>query len=51
MIAASGTLTQIIPPSLVLVVLADQMGKSVGDMYAGALRARAACSPACFCAC
>ena len=36
MIAASGTITQIIPPSLVLVVLADAMGKSVGDMYAGA---------------
>ncbi|MEI9804595.1 MAG: TRAP transporter large permease subunit [Pseudolabrys sp.] len=36
-IAASGTITQLIPPSLVLVVLADQMGKSVGDMYAGAI--------------
>ena len=36
-IAASGTLAQIIPPSLVLIVLADQMGVSVGDMYAGAL--------------
>ncbi len=36
-IAASGTITQVIPPSLVLVVLADQMGKSVGDMYAGAI--------------
>lgn len=36
-IAASGTLAQIIPPSLVLIVLADQMGKSVGDMYAGAI--------------
>ncbi len=36
-IAASGTLAQIIPPSLVLIVLADQLGKSVGDMYAGAL--------------
>ena len=35
-IAASGTIMQIIPPSLVLVVLADAMGKSVGDMYAGA---------------
>ncbi|WP_088348710.1 MULTISPECIES: TRAP transporter large permease subunit [Rhodomicrobium] len=35
-IAASGTITQIIPPSLVLIVLADAMGKSVGDMYAGA---------------
>jgi len=35
-IAASGTITQIIPPSLVLIVLADVMGKSVGDMYAGA---------------
>jgi tripartite ATP-independent transporter DctM subunit len=35
-IAASGTITQIIPPSLVLIVLADAMGASVGDMYAGA---------------
>ena len=35
-IAASGTLAQIIPPSLVLIVMADQLGKSVGDMYAGA---------------
>src|SRR5512136_2874151 len=35
-IAASGTLAQIIPPSLVLIVLADQLGKSVGDMYKGA---------------
>ncbi|HSQ02835.1 MAG TPA: TRAP transporter large permease subunit [Burkholderiales bacterium] len=35
-IAASGTLAQIIPPSLVLIVLADQLGKSVGDMYQGA---------------
>jgi tripartite ATP-independent transporter DctM subunit len=36
-IAASGTLAQIIPPSLVLIVLADQLGVSVGDMYQGAL--------------
>ncbi len=36
-IAASGTLAQIIPPSLVLIVLADQLGASVGDMYKGAL--------------
>jgi tripartite ATP-independent transporter DctM subunit len=36
-IAASGTLAQIIPPSLVLIVMADQLGKSVGDMYAGAI--------------
>jgi len=36
-IAASGTLAQIIPPSLVLIVLADQLGRSVGDMYRGAL--------------
>jgi TRAP-type mannitol/chloroaromatic compound transport system permease large subunit len=36
-IAASGTLAQIIPPSLVLIVLADQLGRSVGDMYQGAL--------------
>lgn len=36
-IAASGTLAQIIPPSLVLIVMADQLGRSVGDMYAGAM--------------
>src|SRR5881398_2066142 len=36
-IAASGTLAQIIPPSLVLIVLADQLGRSVGDMYKGAI--------------
>lgn len=35
-IAASGTLAQIIPPSLVLIVIADQLGRSVGDLYAGA---------------
>jgi TRAP-type mannitol/chloroaromatic compound transport system permease large subunit len=35
-IAASGTLAQIIPPSLVLIVMADQLGKSVGDMYEAA---------------
>ena len=35
-IAASGTITQLIPPSLVLIVLADVLGRSVGDMYAGA---------------
>ena len=36
-IAASGTLAQIVPPSLVLIVMADQLGRSVGDMYQGAL--------------
>jgi len=36
-IAASGTLAQIIPPSLVLIVLSDQLGVSVCDMYAGAM--------------
>ncbi|MDO5657168.1 MAG: TRAP transporter large permease subunit [Paracoccus sp. (in: a-proteobacteria)] len=36
-IAASGTLAQIIPPSLVLIVLASQLGVSVGNMYRGAL--------------
>jgi tripartite ATP-independent transporter DctM subunit len=36
-IAASGTLAQIIPPSLVLIVMADVLGRSVGDMYTGAL--------------
>ena len=35
-IAASGTLAQIIPPSLVLIVMADQLGRSVGDLYKGA---------------
>jgi TRAP-type mannitol/chloroaromatic compound transport system permease large subunit len=37
-ITASGTLAQAVPPSLVLIVMADQLGRSVGDMYAGALR-------------
>ena len=36
-IAASGTITQLIPPSLVLIVLGDQLGQSVGQMYAGAI--------------
>ncbi|MBE9075700.1 TRAP transporter large permease subunit [Romeria aff. gracilis LEGE 07310] len=36
-IAASGTLGQIIPPSIVLVVLADQLGISVGDLFIGSL--------------
>jgi tripartite ATP-independent transporter DctM subunit len=36
-ISASGTLGQIIPPSVVLVVLADQMGISVGDLFVGSL--------------
>jgi tripartite ATP-independent transporter DctM subunit len=36
-IAASGTLAQIIPPSLVLIIMADQLGKSVGDLYEGAM--------------
>lgn len=36
-IAASGTLGQIIPPSVVLIVLADQLGTSVGDLFRGAL--------------
>ncbi|HVY49963.1 MAG TPA: TRAP transporter large permease subunit [Devosia sp.] len=36
-IAASGTITQLIPPSLVLIVLANQLGRSVGDMYLGAM--------------
>src|SRR6202161_189117 len=35
-LAASGTITQLVPPSLVLIVLADQLGKSVGDLYLGA---------------
>ncbi|SAI71002.1 C4 dicarboxylate tripartite ATP-independent periplasmic (TRAP) transporter%2C permease [Bordetella ansorpii] len=36
-IAASGTLSQIIPPSLTLIILADQLGRSVGDIYRGAI--------------
>jgi tripartite ATP-independent transporter DctM subunit len=36
-IAASGTLGQIIPPSVVLVVLGDQLGISVGDLFIGSL--------------
>ncbi len=35
-ITASGTLAQIIPPSLVLIIIADQLGQSVGDMYKAA---------------
>ena len=35
-LAASGTITQVVPPSLVLIVMADQLGRSVGDMYKGA---------------
>ena len=38
-LAASGTITQLVPPSLVLIVMADQLGKSVGDMYLGRLGA------------
>ncbi|MCB1053961.1 MAG: TRAP transporter large permease subunit, partial [Acidobacteria bacterium] len=36
-ITAAGTLGQIIPPSVVLVVLADQLGVSVGDLFVGSL--------------
>lgn len=36
-IAASGTLAQIVPPSLVLILMADQLGRSVGEMYKGAM--------------
>ena len=36
-IAASGTLAQIVPPSLVLIVLGDQLGVSIGSMYKAAL--------------
>jgi TRAP-type mannitol/chloroaromatic compound transport system permease large subunit len=36
-IAAAGSLAQVVPPSLVLIVMADQLGRSVGDMYAAAL--------------
>ena len=36
-IAASGTLGQIIPPSIVLVVLGDQLGISVGDLFLGSV--------------
>ncbi len=35
-LAASGTITQLVPPSLVLIIMADQLGRSVGDMYKGA---------------
>ena len=35
-IAAPARITQLVPPSLVLIVLADQLGKPVGDMYKGA---------------
>lgn len=36
-IAASGTLGQIIPPSVVLIVLGDQLGVSVGSLFVGSL--------------
>jgi len=36
-IAASGTLSQIVPPSLVLIILADQLGRSIGDLYRAAM--------------
>ena len=36
-IAASGTITQVIPPSLVLIILASQLGVPVGEMYLGAV--------------
>lgn len=36
-ITAAGSLAQVVPPSLVLIVMADQLGRSVGEMYAGAL--------------
>ena len=36
-VAAAGGLTQIVPPSLSLIVLADQLGRGVGEMYAAAL--------------
>ncbi len=36
-IAASGTLGQIIPPSIVLVLLGDIIGVSVGDLFVGAV--------------
>ncbi len=36
-ICASGTLGQIIPPSLVLILLADILGESVGTLFAAAL--------------
>ena len=35
-ITASGTLAQIIPPSIVLIIIADQLGQSVGQMYRAA---------------
>ncbi|MCQ9617453.1 TRAP transporter large permease subunit [Paenalcaligenes niemegkensis] len=37
-ITASGAMVQALPPSLVLIVMADQLGRSVGDMYAAAIR-------------
>ena len=46
-IAASGTITQLIPPALVLIVLADQLGKPVGDMYRGAHRRPRSCRCCC----
>src|SRR5262245_64827602 len=37
LVAAAGALTQIVPPSLSLIVLADQLGRGVGEMYSAAL--------------
>ena len=36
-VIASGTLGQIIPPSIVLIILADQIGISVGALFKGAI--------------
>ena len=36
-IASSGTLGILIPPSIMLVIMADQLGLSVGDLFMGAL--------------
>ncbi|MCS7324088.1 MAG: TRAP transporter large permease subunit [Anaerolineae bacterium] len=36
-IISSGTLAQMIPPSIVLILLSDQFGVSIGDLFAGAI--------------
>jgi tripartite ATP-independent transporter DctM subunit len=36
-IASAGTITQLIPPATVLVVLADQLGISVGELFVGSI--------------
>ncbi len=49
-IAASGTLAQIIPPSLVLIVMADQLGQPGSAISTARHSCRGCCSPGCYAA-